>query len=129
MGDKDTFKYAFKALKLPYYLVENYVSPVSFERPFEGSMMGQYAPNSTLLLFIHQNLFKYEGPDLSNSVIFQMVQRYEDPVALYGVGRFKDMRIFLDEYYDHERERVNRVLTLDFQEMYPGFEEIYDLYQ
>ena len=92
-------------------------------------MMGQYAPNSTLLLFIHQNLFKYEGPDLSNSVIFQMVQRYEDPVALYGVGRFKDMRIFLDEYYDHERERVNRVLTLDFQEMYPGFEEIYDLYQ
>ena len=72
---------------------------------------------------------KYENHDLSNSVTFQSIQRYEDPVALYGVGKFRDSHIFLDEYYDHQRGEVNRVLTLDFQEIYPGFEEIYDLYQ
>jgi hypothetical protein len=65
-GDKDTFRFAWRALKVPYHMVTTHVSAVGTIRgSFCGHTMAQSSPidpTSTKradLLFMHINLLKY----------------------------------------------------------------------
>lgn len=64
-GDKDTFKYAWKALKAPYSMTEAFVGMAGTmtDNRFCGHTMLQYAPSSSendddTLMFVHANLLK-----------------------------------------------------------------------
>jgi hypothetical protein len=69
-GDKDTFKYAWKALHVPYSMTEAFLGmagTMAGDR-FCGHTMLQYAPSSTetdddSLLFVHANLLKITNKD------------------------------------------------------------------
>lgn len=62
-GDKDTFKYAWKALNAPYYMTEAFLGMagvMASNGRFCGHSMLQYAPNEEedRLVFVHANLLK-----------------------------------------------------------------------
>lgn len=63
-GDKDTFKYAWKALRAPYHMTESFVGMAGnmVGGRFCGHTMLQYFPTSgeedDQLLFVHANLLK-----------------------------------------------------------------------
>lgn len=63
-GDKDTFRFAFKALGLPYHFIREYLATggFTFQRHkqdlFCGHSMLQHDPNQQVV-FVHANLIKY----------------------------------------------------------------------
>ncbi|KAG2218095.1 hypothetical protein INT45_000018 [Circinella minor] len=59
-GDKDTFKYAWKALGVPYYMTETFLGMGGLEvETFCGHTMLQYSDNDEIHpLFVHANLMK-----------------------------------------------------------------------
>lgn len=65
-GDKDTFKYAWKALDVPYHMIEALVGMAGnmVNGRFCGHTMLQYAPTTdpeqddNQILFVHSNLLK-----------------------------------------------------------------------
>jgi Mannosyltransferase putative len=67
LGDKDTFKFSWKYLKIPYHMVKPMLAPIGNVKGevFNGHSMGQFSPvvheNNATLLFIHANLLKYKS--------------------------------------------------------------------
>ncbi|KAI9484767.1 mannosyltransferase putative-domain-containing protein [Zychaea mexicana] len=59
-GDKDTFKFAWKALRVPYYMTETFLGMGGLElEQFCGHTMLQYSDeDETHPLFVHANLMK-----------------------------------------------------------------------
>lgn len=92
LGDKDTFRLAFRKQKQPFHLVEPYLSPIGFKNSqgvFKGHTMLQYMPwdqtttSQPIPIFLHSNLIKYTG--LSNDHdVFTHVQRYKDKPVLWN---------------------------------------------
>jgi len=96
-GDKDTFRYAFWALGIPYSVSPRWISSVGFNAPWDndrfcGVAMLQYdiEPMSSLQhpfpLFMHANLLKHRqrmpAPTSGNTTgPFTLLKRFSDDLA------------------------------------------------
>jgi alpha 1,2-mannosyltransferase len=59
LGDKDTFRFGFRAVNQPFHMVNVNVRPVGSDGDkFRGHSMVQSLPNGTAI-FCHANLLKY----------------------------------------------------------------------
>jgi hypothetical protein len=97
MGDKDTFKYAFRALGSPYHMVLPHLGVIGTKSgSFCGHTMVQFRPIKPSLkdqdwkpeiLFLHINLLKYTNwGSLGQARTFQILQRYISPDTPNAVG-------------------------------------------
>jgi hypothetical protein len=66
LGDKDTFRFSFKYLKVKYHSIDYNVAPFGIldGTEFKGHTMSQFAPKQLgikpTILFMHINLIKYK---------------------------------------------------------------------
>lgn len=78
LGDKDTFRFAWMALKTGYYMIETDVATCGYIHPranvFLGTTMVQHNINGKIL-FLHRNLVKW---DLTreNELIWQKIKKF-----------------------------------------------------
>ncbi|KAJ3306960.1 hypothetical protein HDV03_003285 [Kappamyces sp. JEL0829] len=133
LGDKDAFRYAFRATKSPYHLVLPHVSTVGEWRDgddnFSGVSLIQYMPTSTptglaegekpVAMFLHANLLKdmaYDG----KKIFFKEVQQYLPPILDDAAAMVIDGRSrFLDTW-------TGIPVSHPFSEIVPGeFEKVY----
>lgn len=62
LGDKDTFRFAWLALKKPFYFIEHGVASCGYidtDGLFIGNTMAQYIPDGRIA-FLHRNLLKWD---------------------------------------------------------------------
>lgn len=65
IGDKDTFRFAWWALKTPFYFIEHEVASCGYtdsEGAFIGHTMVQHTPEGRII-FLHRNLLKWDETD------------------------------------------------------------------
>ncbi|WP_316742132.1 hypothetical protein [Pedobacter antarcticus] len=107
LGDKDTFKFAWKALKKPYAMIATPVgfcgySDTAIKLFSRGVAMVQHGFDGEIL-FIHQNLAKWDV--------------VKDGESLWGnIKRFKSNgknRIFIQEELKHANGRQNLIFDID----------------
>lgn len=146
-GDKDTFRYAFWALRLPYAAAPRWLSPLgsaiqqgvaSEQGKFCGVVMLQYdiAKNERgqyLPLFLHANLLKhrYNPWEAKGRRIFQTIKRVSQDIANHpGLGRakawvYEDGGLCVDlEIIPASKDVVEtgeqKVITEHFEEVHGG---------
>lgn len=139
-GDKDTFKYAWKALGKPYYMTEAFVgmSGTMVNGRFCGHTMLQYAPptgdaeeEDNQILFVHANLLKItdrnnfiqgdnvEHPwELAKHSTFSYANTWLKPEFYIGAGG----RACMD--FTH-REGEPDATTENFDRLLPDFQKDY----
>ncbi|WWD15658.1 hypothetical protein CI109_100080 [Kwoniella shandongensis] len=150
-GDKDTFRWAFRALGLDFGVSPRWMSTVGIKNSYDG---GRFCGHSVLQydlvtpegftrpppLFVHSNLLKHlGGTGLSRGGLFQQIRRMSDddssnPSLNYAhsfvyIGPGRGMCLDLD-WHDHVPENVREEVglqTLDVSEeeggVFDGFEE------
>lgn len=79
LGDKDTFKFAWKALKTKYFMIPYPVGHCGYsnsrnERFNKGIAMVQHDTNGNIL-FIHQNLAKWDIVD-NDEILWNKIKRF-----------------------------------------------------
>ncbi|KAI8055572.1 mannosyltransferase putative-domain-containing protein [Gilbertella persicaria] len=143
-GDKDTFKYAWKALDMPYHMVEAFVGmggTMSGTR-FCGHTMLQYMPASAeseeedepVLLFVHSNLLK-----ITDKVHFIHNGQPEHPWDLAKRSTLSHSNTWIKpEFYVSprgeacmdftHREGEPDAITQNFDAVVPGFQANYFKY-
>lgn len=115
-GDKDTFKFAWLALKKKYSQIQTPVGQCGFVNPsgkFIGPTMAQHDVAGELL-FLHRNLCKWDTTHLDEH-IWQELRRFR-PDALYR------------EYFLNRDSTLSMVIEGDitkesFRDLYPSFED------
>lgn len=137
-GDKDTFKYAWKALGVPYHMTEAMVGMAGtmVGDRFCGHTMLQYAPleeeDEDRVLFVHANLLKItdrqnfmksgggrEHPwDLAKKSSFGRNNSWIKPEFYVAAGG----RACMD--FTH-REGEPEAVTEDFDRLLPGLQDKY----
>jgi len=78
-GDKDTFKFAWIALKSKYHMIERPVSTcgyLDFNHRFRGNTMVQHDPCGDLL-FLHRNLLKWDITKIGEKV-WQVIRTFNN---------------------------------------------------
>lgn len=77
-GDKDTFKFAWLALKSPFYMIKSDVSNCGFLGPsgeFLGVTMVQHGPDGEIL-FLHRNLLKWDI-SLPDEKVWKVLRKFK----------------------------------------------------
>ncbi|KAF8307448.1 hypothetical protein DL93DRAFT_2087974 [Clavulina sp. PMI_390] len=153
-GDKDTFRYGFWALQLPYSVSPRWLSELGFRSPFDnnrfcGVVMLQYdiveSPTSgehPMPLFVHANLLKHLNR-VPNFSPFSVIKRAADDVApsrtldavrawVYndGAGMCTDMEVYTDERGGGTGQTL---VEEDFESAYGGvfsgwYDNVYNKY-
>lgn len=119
LGDKDTFRFAWKALRTPYYMIADAVGLCGIEEPsvgFCGMSMVQHDPNGEIL-FLHRNWFKWDIMK-DDEIMWTTIKRYQPGTArlfrLKFLTRGKIKLKFLDLDGD--------VHTVSFRELFGDYE-------
>lgn len=84
-GDKDTFKFAWLALKSTFYMVEHPVGSCGFKENehFCGNTMVQHDPTGEIL-FLHRNLLKWDLTK-SSEISWTHIKRFNEGAKRKGV--------------------------------------------
>jgi alpha 1,2-mannosyltransferase len=119
LGDKDTFRFAWKALRTPYYMVPAPVGLCGVDDPgagFCGMSMVQH-DQSGKILFLHRNWFKWDIMK-DDEVMWTTVKRY-----LPGTDRLFRLKFLTRgdirlKFLDLDGE----VQTISFHELFGDYE-------
>jgi alpha 1,2-mannosyltransferase len=80
LGDKDTFRFAWQALRTPYHLIQKSVAFSGYfnekENAFFGLSMVQH-DTAGRILFIHRNLLKWDITD-TDEMIWKEIRQFRD---------------------------------------------------
>jgi hypothetical protein len=144
MGDKDTFRFAWKALHVPFHMVIPHVGAIGTHRPqFCGHTMVQFAPLELTTdymekeyrtnplpyqpdpLFLHINLLKYTI--YGRGATFSRLQYYNYPFVPNAVGEIFSLGGGLCTTLKPVSDKGIRyeVQDIDFHSILPDFEERY----
>lgn len=119
LGDKDTFRFAWKALRTPYYMIADGVGLCGLEEStvgFCGMSMVQHDPAGKIL-FLHRNWFKWDIMK-DDEIMWTTIKRYQPGTArlfkLKFLTRGKIKLKFLDLGGD--------VQTVSFRKLFGDYE-------
>lgn len=114
-GDKDTFKYAWLALKRPYYMVKTEVATCGLyiEGRFEGNTMVQHDPQGKII-FLHRNLYKWDITDLKVRA-WQTIRKF-----VPDTNNPKKYFLYFDKYIYFNFG--GEIVKADFVNIYPRLE-------
>lgn len=77
LGDKDTFRYSWMALKLEFYMVGFEVGSCGYydkDKVFNGNTMVQFDPSNNIQ-FLHRNLIKWHSTH-HNERVWKIIKHY-----------------------------------------------------
>jgi alpha 1,2-mannosyltransferase len=102
LGDKDTFKFAWMALRTPFYMVERHMGYAGFIEPglgFRGMTMVQHDPAGDIL-FLHRNWLKWSQM-LDGEAMWSVIKRFKPGVqerfiARKFIARHESILAFMD---------------------------------
>lgn len=118
-GDKDTFKFAWLALKRKFHMIDIFPSSCGRspdENTFYGNTMVQYSPNGELL-FLHRNLLKWDITHLDEHC-WQTLKSFKPDSQQREI-------VFLDHPDGLlSIDLQGDVESVDFREQYGKFEEL-----
>jgi len=119
LGDKDTFKFAWIALRSPYYMIPTHVGGCGFSEPdtgFHGLTMVQHDFNGNIL-FLHRNWMKW---DITK----------DDETLWIEIKRFKPnaKKLFFEKHFSRDNYRhpfwdiKGDVESIPFRDLFGDFE-------
>lgn len=150
LGDKDTFRLAWRALDIPYHMVRPHLAVLGYEYLgfFYGHSMVQYAPfwsefdngpapgnhvdtESPKVMFVHANIMKHIG--YSPGVSFSLLLHYKNAVTPEAHGSivaaptllFKGTTTLGEYWFNGVLQETQKS---NFTEMFPKFDADYQRY-
>jgi alpha 1,2-mannosyltransferase len=117
MGDKDTFRFAWKTLKTPYYMIPEEPAVCGFYQGevFLGTTMIQHDTNGGFY-FLHRNLLKWDVTRKMERV-WEGIKRFRPKAAVkeYIFSYSPNGHCYMDLFGDTE--------YIPFADVFPGYEE------
>ncbi len=116
-GDKDTFRFAWKALKTPYFMITKEVASCGFytaQKQFNGVTMVQHDLDNQIM-FLHRNLIKWDvtKPD---EKVWQVIKSFSVDAnnKTYKIDYSNDSNFYVDITGDIEEA--------DFEKQFGNYE-------
>jgi alpha 1,2-mannosyltransferase len=120
MGDKDTFKFAWMALRSPYYMMSTSVGFCGLndaDKGFFGLSMVQHDFNGNII-FLHRNLIKWDIT-LNDELVWQDIRRFTPGTK----NRIYVEKLLSVSNYQHPTvDIMGDVETSSFKEMFGDYE-------
>ncbi|ETZ23851.1 hypothetical protein [Pedobacter sp. V48] len=115
-GDKDTFRFAWMALKTPYYMVPFDVGScgVVHDNSFFGNTMVQHDCEGKIL-FMHRNLLKWDIT-LEHELVWKIVKKFSSSIE----PKFCELKGGIDVMQAIDLH--GDTLQYEFNDAFPGFE-------
>jgi hypothetical protein len=134
LGDKDTFRFGFKALGVEYFMVKVHVGTVAFMDAigYCGHSILQYESfdnNIPKPMFLHVNTLK--GTSLNNHEAFQVIMRYDDQFTPISKTSYRPYigsnlhSILTGMGCTVMRDDTSRVIIEDFDSKIPWLKPLY----
>lgn len=117
LGDKDTFRFAWLAMKSAYYMIPHSVGTCGYEEngSFYGVTMVQHGPAGDIY-FLHRNLLKWDITH-KDEFIWEKIKTFH-----HGKG---DKRLYFKNTKENNYalDMKGAVREADFATLFPGFEQ------
>jgi len=104
-GDKDTFRFAWKALNTEYFMINDEPSSCGYldlSGNFKGITMAQHDPNGDII-FLHRNLLKWDVTKSSEKV-WTTIRKFRNKSGsrFYEISNSSNGHVFMDLHGDIE---------------------------